>query len=523
MATSTYHPSVFSFPPGGQFPSDGVFTPTLEDQRDTEDAIAELLLTLSPAKVASEPATHDGTTALRKNEAAQFMGPHLFKCPPGYTALDASKPWLMYWVLHSLDLLGIALDEETKKRAVATLFSFKLPTGGFAGGAANTQIAHLLPTYAAVMALAISGGATEGFGWDQLAASRQDIYNFFMRMKKPDGGFSVCEGGEKDVRGTYCLLVVATALDILTPELLHNIDKHLVGCQTYEGGFASDKWTFGGAPTGPSAAFAEAHGGYTSCALLAHFLLASAQPSEPLESLTPGFPAPIDVDSAVRWSALMQGNSYELGGFRGRSNKLVDGCYSWWVGGGFPVLEELVRKGNENRAEVESDAKVTVMDGDEGDWVDVAGSQGLFNRVALQEYILLAGQVETGKGGGLRDKPGKRPDLYHTANDLSGLSIAQHHVKHSPALVEKNRGLFDPSKGFPPVKPTTPEGGWKSEAERQRARREVFANALGWAEEKGEQIVVGGDASRVNTTTPVFNALGLRMRAFVNYFYQQQA
>lgn len=339
--------------------------------------------------------------------------------------------------------------------------------------------------------------------------------------------------------GTYCLLVVATVLDILTPELLHNIDKHLVGCQTYEGGFASDKWTFGGATTGPSASFAEAHGGYTSCALLAHFLLTSVQPaSEPLPSLDPGFPASIDVDSAVRWSALMQGNSYELGGFRGRSNKLVDGCYSWWVGGGFPVLEELVRKGNENKSEVESDVKVTVLDGDDGDWVDVAGSHGLFNRVALQEYVLLAGQNEAGKGGGLRDKPGKRPDLYHTANDLSGLSIAQHHVKHSPVLVEKNRGLFDASKGFPAVKPTKPEGGWKSEAERQRARREVFANALGWTEEKGELIVVGGDASRVvsqvgrakqansapqNTTTPVFNALGIRMRPFINYFYQQQA
>ena len=31
----------------------------------------------------------------------------------------------------------------------------------------------------------------------------------------------------------------------------------------------------------------------------------------------------------------------DLGGFRGRTNKLVDGCYSWWVGGCFAVLEGL--------------------------------------------------------------------------------------------------------------------------------------------------------------------------------------
>jgi protein farnesyltransferase subunit beta len=89
---------------------------------------------------------------------------------------------------------------------------------------------------------------------------------------------------------------------------------------------------------------AEAHGGYTSCSLLAHFLLKSAVPPEGSASLDPSFPKKIDVKNALRWSALMQAEAIEGGGFRGRSNKLVDGCYSWWVGGGFPVLEELVRR-----------------------------------------------------------------------------------------------------------------------------------------------------------------------------------
>ena len=40
----------------------------------------------------------------------------------------------------------------------------------------------------------------------------------------------------------------------------------------------------------------------------------------------------------------MQGEAIEAGGFRGRSNKLVDGCYSWWVGGGFPVLDALAQQ-----------------------------------------------------------------------------------------------------------------------------------------------------------------------------------
>lgn len=59
---------------------------------------------------------------------------------------------------------------------------------------------HLLPTYAAVVSLAITGHAGPGGGWDRLAASRQGIYDFFMRCKRPDGSFVVCEGGEIDVR-----------------------------------------------------------------------------------------------------------------------------------------------------------------------------------------------------------------------------------------------------------------------------------------------------------------------------------
>lgn len=148
-------------------------------------------------------------------------------------------------------------------------------------------------------------------------------------------------------RGTYCLLVVATLLDILTPELLHNVDSFIAGCQTYEGGFACATHLF---PSGESPAQAEAHGGYTSCSLLAYFLLSSVKPAQEADSsLGAKWPRPIDIDAALRWSVLMQGEAIEAGGFRGRSNKLVDGCYSWWVGGGVPVLGELARRGREAR------------------------------------------------------------------------------------------------------------------------------------------------------------------------------
>jgi protein farnesyltransferase subunit beta len=46
----------------------------------------------------------------------------------------------------------------------------------------------------------------------------------------------------------------------------------------------------------------------------------------------------------------------------------------------------------------------------------------LFHSAALQLWVLKACQTMTG----LRDKPGKPPDYYHTCYCLSGLSAAQH-------------------------------------------------------------------------------------------------
>lgn len=87
------------------------------------------------------------------------------------------------------------------------------------------------------------------------------------------------------------------------------------------------------------------------------------------------YPVAVDVDAALRWTVLMQGEGIEAGGFRGRSNKLVDGCYSWWVGGGVPVLEELARREREQsqarKKEKEGEGARIEMEGSEGEWEDV--------------------------------------------------------------------------------------------------------------------------------------------------------
>jgi protein farnesyltransferase subunit beta len=88
-----------------------------------------------------------------------------------------------------------------------------------------------------------------------------------------------------------------------------------------------------------------------------------------------------DLDAQRRWLLKMQ-TSLE-GGFRGRTNKLVDACYSYWQGAAFSVL-----------------ALIEARAGDLGDChQDRSSLPSDLNGPALQRYILHCAQQTE---GGLR-------------------------------------------------------------------------------------------------------------------------
>ena len=72
---------------------------------------------------------------------------------------------------------------------------------------------------------------------------------------------------------------------------------------------------------------------------------------------------------------MMQGSLQELGGFRGRMNKLVDACYAWWVGRCFALLRALgVGIGPQpTHVEKPKDPTSTETGDDDGNWSDVEG------------------------------------------------------------------------------------------------------------------------------------------------------
>lgn len=118
------------------------------------------------------------------------------------------------------------------------------------------------------------------------------------------------------------------------------------------------------------------------------------------------------------------------GGFQGRTNKLVDACYSFWQGGACAILDVLKKDRGDVVTDVTNVGNVEVECLD--DSVEVGSSilaptsasgQQCYNQFALQRYLLHCSQQID---GGMRDKPSKGRDFYHTCYALSGLSVAQH-------------------------------------------------------------------------------------------------
>ena len=193
-----------------------------------------------------------------------------------------------------------------------------------------------------------------------------------MSLKQPDGSFLVSEHSEVDVRGIYCLLCVATMLNIVTPELIAGTPEFIASLQTYEGGFASASHPYyTNLPkssemllNSPRPPLGEAHGGYTYCAVASWVML---KPFLPKDSKVN-----INLKTLTRWLVNMQGSDIELGGFRGRTNKLVDACYSWWVAGCFPLIRSLGV--NVNHVPASTPGTTDELGETEEHWDDVDGN-----------------------------------------------------------------------------------------------------------------------------------------------------
>lgn len=405
------------------FDDENVTTETSISQIETESACLPFLEcepwsdTISSQRSAPEALpdyffTHDGRILLLLERHVEYLLGGLTSLPSSWESMDASRTWIVYWCLHGLDILGALVRPQIRElfpQIVDFLSRCQVPPdengcGGFGGGPG--QAAHTVATYPAVMSLLIMGTSDS-----YKAINREALYNFYMKMKNPDGSFRVQEDGECDARSMYATLAVCDLLNLLTPELLHNCEEFLYSCQTYEGGFSPERGS-------------EAHGGYTYCVLGALSVIEanrhkrkSCSPVAGDSHISPG----IDFQSLRRW--LIHRQMLLEGGFSGRINKLVDSCYSFWQGASFHMVYSPLRHRLESSSDRENAASSVPTACQQGD--EESSSQPWMDATSLQSYVLRCCQEKT---GGIRDKPGKRRDYYHTCYGLSGLSLAQHDI-----------------------------------------------------------------------------------------------
>lgn len=96
---------------------DPVQMPPLRDDLETEtshaqDAVVRLCLPLlaadgdGHATGSAKDGHGQGLPRLQREKHVNFLKHTLGQLPPGFVAVDASRPWMLYWALMGLHLLG---------------------------------------------------------------------------------------------------------------------------------------------------------------------------------------------------------------------------------------------------------------------------------------------------------------------------------------------------------------------------------------------------------------------------------
>ena len=229
--------------------------------------------------------------------------------------------------------------EPTKWRSHRGAAIAQDPNGGFCGGPG--QMTHLAPTYAAVNALVTIGGEEA-----LRVVNREALHSFLLSMKDPSGGFTMHAGGEVDVRGSYCALAAAFLTGTLTPRLKQGCAEFIARCQTYEGGMGGEPGNeaHGGYTFCAYAALillgetdkVDRRALMRWCAARQMSQEGGSRPARSaalrLRRQTAAAPR---ASSRARWLKRRVQKR-----FQGRANKLVDGCYSFWQGGLLPLLAD---------------------------------------------------------------------------------------------------------------------------------------------------------------------------------------
>lgn len=225
----------------------------------------------------------------------------------------------------------------------------------------------MLYTVSAVQILALVDGFDDLES--KVSSGKLKTAKFMAGLQQPNGTFAGDEWGETDTRFLYGALNALSLLNYLPSQRPHEaplIDvpaatAYIKACQNFDGGF-------GVAPG------RESHSGQVFTCLGAL-------------SIAGELDAYLGEGGKDRLGAWLSERQLASGGLNGRPEKLVDSCYSWWVGSSLAMIDRF-------------------------HWVDGA---------KLTRFIL---ECQDPEQGGFSDRPEDMVDVFHTVFAITGLSFA---------------------------------------------------------------------------------------------------
>jgi len=246
--------------------------------------------------------------------------------PEPYSSQDSNRLTLAYFAISGLDILG-ALGQIDKQNVIEWIYSHQVTPDndqfeknihncGFRGSAyfgmkydpsgKPTNSHHLDQSHIAMTYVALA--MLLALGDDFSRVDRQAVLKSMRLLQQNDGSFSPVTGGsENDMRFVYCACAISYMLDDWSGIDKYKVVQYIKSSQSYD-------YAIGQGPG------QESHGGSTYCAVASLWLMGRLDELDGREHL-------------IRWLVLRQ-----LAGFQGRTNKLQDTCYSWWIGASLQLL-----------------------------------------------------------------------------------------------------------------------------------------------------------------------------------------
>jgi protein farnesyltransferase subunit beta len=263
-------------------------------------------------------------------------------------------PWNPLYALLPLLAVGSDLVDDSLIANLTTFLSHRGCQGGFSGFPQDNL--HVVTGYAAISAIACLG--TEAA---YSLIDRPALYDTLISFKLPSGAFRTSRDQESDIRSTYCALLIAYMTNMLTPEITRNCREFFRSCCNYDGGYSPNPGV-------------ESHGGFVHCAVGGLKIL--------------GHLNDLDFDRLIPWIALRQ-MSFG-GGFCGRPHKLIDTCYSWWIGSAARII------------------------------CDHLNIPPFWDESAVATFLL---EMAQDRDGGMTANPPINRDPFHTLYGIAGLAV----------------------------------------------------------------------------------------------------